>query len=123
MIAPPGAFPGQVIPPEPPFSPTAPGPVAPPEPEIPTIDLPLSVQKKARVAVRDLVKKYRNSPEETWADLTIQALGNELSIFHYCQAVSVRVALKEGSAEETMIDRVITLLQSNTMVPGDLNFG
>lgn len=123
MIAPPGPFPGQVIPPEPPFAASAPAPAAPPEPEIPTIDLPLSVQKKARVAVRDLVKKYRNSPEETWSDLTIQALGNELSIFHYCQAVSVRAALKEGSAEEPMIDRVITLLQSNPMVPSDLNFG
>jgi hypothetical protein len=123
MLPPPGGFPGQVIPPEPPPGTVVPQAAAPAEPEAPPIDLPLNVQKKARVAIRDLVKKYRNNPEESWSDLTVQALGNELSIFHYCQAVSVRTALKEASAEEAMTDRVITLLQANPMVPSDLNFG
>jgi hypothetical protein len=98
-------------------------PVVEAAPVTPDIDLPLNVQKKARMAIRDLVRKYRSTPDSEWTEATMQAIGNELSIYHYCQAVSVRYALNEAGAEEALSARVIDLLRENPLVPSDLNLG
>jgi hypothetical protein len=101
----------------------APAPVVEAAPTTPDIDLPLNVQKKARMAIRDLIRKYRSTPDSEWTEATMQAIGNELSIYHYCQAVSVRYALNEAGAEEALSTRVIDLLRENPLVPSDLNLG
>jgi hypothetical protein len=97
--------------------------IAAPAATTPDIDLPLPVQRKARVAVRELLRKYRSTPEAEWTDHTLQAISNEMSIYHYCQAVSVRYALVEGGADPALAARVIDLLSENSLVPPDLNYG
>jgi len=92
-------------------------------PATPDIDLPLPVQRKGRVGIRELLRKYRSTPEAEWTDHTLQAISNEMAIYHYCQAVSVRYALTEGGAEPALAARVIELLQENSLVPSDLNYG
>ena len=75
------------------------------------------------MAVRELLRKYRSTPEGEWTDHTLQAISNEMAIYHYCQAVSVRYALVEGGADPALAARVIDLLNENSLVPSDLNYG
>jgi hypothetical protein len=96
---------------------------APAAPAAPEINLPLPVQKKARLAIRELVRKYRTTPDTEWADHTLQAISNELSIYHYVQAATVRYALAEGGADGPLTERVFELLRENSLVPSDLNYG
>jgi hypothetical protein len=78
-------------------------PEAPAPASEPGADLPLSVKKPARRAIRELVGKMRGSSPDQWADLVATAVANELSIYHYVKEVSLRYALKEAGADDAFV--------------------
>ena len=99
------------------------GAPAPATPETDAIDLPLNVQKAARSAVRDLVRKLRNSPAEAWSELIAAAISAEGSIWHFVQAVSVRKAILEANPDAAFADRVVEAMRVSPLVPADINYG
>jgi hypothetical protein len=87
------------------------------------IDLPLSTQKNARKALRQLAVTLPNKPDGEWEEIITMAIVNEPAIYHYCQAVSVLYALRETGANEEMINKIVYALQQSELVPNDLNYG
>ena len=83
----------------------------------------LAAQKNARIALRNLVRGIRQSPEDRWTELIIQALQAELAVYHYVNAVTVRAGLLEAGAQPEMVDAICTLMQASPVVPEDLPYG
>ena len=84
--------------------------------------LPLRAQKNARVELRTLVRRLRDSEPSAWQDHILASLSTELSIYHYVQAVTVRAALSEAGADGELTDSVCAAMQQSTMVPDDLRY-
>ncbi len=84
--------------------------------------LPLRSQRNARVELRNLVRKLRDSSQESWQDLILASLSMEMAIYHYVQAVTVRAALLEAGAEPELADTICAAMQASSMVPDDLNY-
>ena len=82
--------------------------------------LSLKTQKAARVALRELARNLGNASEDKWEPLIAVALQNELAIYHYVKAVSVKSALLEAGAPEALADRVINFMRTSPIVPTDL---
>jgi hypothetical protein len=99
-----------------------PPPAAPPAPEGPKTTLGLKAQKTARAALRELVGVLRQSPEEDWGTAAMIAIGNEMTIYHYAQDVSVQYALQEAQCPPEMITQLIAALKENPNVPADLRY-
>jgi hypothetical protein len=73
----------------------------------PGAELALSVKKPARKAIRDLIGKLRNAPDERWEETVALAVASELSIYHYVKSVSIRYALIEGGADVDFVTRFL----------------
>ena len=84
--------------------------------------LQLKAQKAARVALRDLVRNLGNSSEDKWEQTIVLALQNELAIYHYVRAVSVRSALREAGAPEELGARIVEAMRRSPLVPSDLPY-
>ncbi len=84
--------------------------------------LPLRSQRDARVELRNLVRKLRDSEQGAWQDHILSSLSTELSIYHYVQAVTVRAALVEAGADSELTDNVCAAMQASPMVPNDLRY-
>lgn len=84
--------------------------------------LQLKAQKAARVALRNLVRDLGNSAEDKWEQLIALAIQNEMAIFHYVRAVSVKSALREGGATEELANRVIEAMRKSPLVPSDMPY-
>jgi len=80
----------------------------------------LKQQKTARTALRDLVRKLKGSEGDKWEDAIAVAVATELSIYHYCQAVSVKRAVMEASAPEEMAYQIMDLMKGSNLVPDDM---
>lgn len=105
-------------------------PAAPPQPapsqeiaDATKAGLSLAVQREARNAIRDAVRKIRNSSPDKWQEIILVAISNSPSILHYCSALSLRRALVEAGAEQDLAQRVIDGVRESGMVPPDLNYG
>jgi hypothetical protein len=85
--------------------------------------VPLLTQKNARVAIRKLVRSLKTSKESTWAGKILNALQEELAIYHYIKAVTVRAAITEGGAEAAFCDQVCQIVQESSLVPADVPMG
>jgi hypothetical protein len=85
--------------------------------------LNLKAQKAARTGLRNLVKKVAASEEEKWEELIATAIMQEINIYHYVNAVTVRAAMLEGGASEELAARVMSAMRSSEMVPKDLPYG
>jgi hypothetical protein len=85
--------------------------------------LNLKAQKAARTGLRNLVKKVAASEEEKWEELIASAIMQEINIYHYVNAVTVRAAMLEGGASEELAARVMSAMRSSEMVPKDLPYG
>jgi len=85
--------------------------------------LNLKAQKAARTGLRNLVKKVAASEEEKWEELIATAIMQEINIYHYVNAVTVRAAMLEGGANEELAARVMSAMRSSEMVPKDLPYG
>ena len=84
--------------------------------------LNLKAQKAARVAIRSLVRSLGNTTEDKWEQLIGSAIQNELAIYHYVRAVSVKSALVEGGASEELAGRIIESMRKSTIVPSDIPY-
>ena len=80
----------------------------------------LPEQKRARKALRALVGKLDSASTEEWLGLITEAITNEISIFSYIKAVSIRSALEEASTDTDLNDRILDALTSSGMLPGDI---
>jgi hypothetical protein len=84
--------------------------------------LTLPMQKNARKAMRTLVRKLANSKEDDWYGHIAGAISNEMSIFHYVKAVTIRSALLEAGADDALAERICVAMQSSGMIPEDVPF-
>lgn len=94
-----------------------PQPVAPPAPQS---TLPLSEQKNARVALRNLVKTLRTTKQEAWEDTITMALVSELAIVRYVQEIPVKAALIEAGADTPFADQIIGALRASGKIPAEI---
>jgi hypothetical protein len=85
--------------------------------------VPLVTQKNARVAIRKLVRKLKTTPQENWEGKIIAALQEELAIYHYIKAVTVRAAVQEGGSEPELTDAIVAVIQASSLVPDDVPVG
>jgi biopolymer transport protein ExbD len=84
--------------------------------------LSLATQKRARKALRTLVRKLANSKEDDWYGHIAGAISNEMSIFHYVKAVTIRSALKESGSSDELNDRICDAMQKSGMIPEDVPY-
>jgi hypothetical protein len=84
--------------------------------------VPLRVQKAARVELRTLVRKLDDSDPDIWQTSILQALQNELGIYHYVKAVTVSAALQEAGATPELNDAICASMKQSTLVPQDLPY-
>lgn len=84
--------------------------------------LSLATQKRARKALRALIRKLANSKEDDWYGHIAGAISNEMSIFHYVKAVTIRTALKEGGSNDELSDRICEAMQKSGMIPEDVPY-
>lgn len=110
-------------------APVAPAPAPAPTPEAKSLSeiaaergLNLKAQKAARVALRTLVRDLGNSAEEKWEQLIAVAIQNEMAVYHYVRAVSVKSALREAGASEELANRVIDAMRRSPLVPTDMPY-
>lgn len=133
MYGPPAPPPAQPVPaqsaPAAEAAPAAPAPAPAPTPEAKSLSeiaaergLNLKAQKLARVAIRTLVRDLGNSPEEKWEQLIAIAIQNEMAVYHYVRAVSVKSALREAGASEELADRIIEAMRRSPLVPTDMPY-
>lgn len=85
--------------------------------------LNLKAQKSARMGLRNLIKKVGSAEEEKWEELIVSAIMQEVNIYHYAKAVTVRAAMLEGGANEELAARVMAAMRGSEMVPKDLPYG
>lgn len=104
-------------------------PAPPAEPEPPSTvqsateaGLSLPTQKRARKAIRTLIRKLSSSKAEDWTGIIATAISNEIGIYHYVKAVTVRSALKEAGADDELCDRVCDAMKESGMVPDDVPY-
>jgi len=83
----------------------------------------LREQRNARNGIRKLIKKLGSTDQDEWEGQIMMAIAEEVSIFHYIEAVSVVSAMEEGGAESSMIATIVEALKKSDMVPNDFNFG
>lgn len=86
----------------------------------------LKAQKAARTALRHLIKALSAAPEEKWEEMISIAIGNELSIYHYANAVGVKAAMQENGASPELAQKVIIGMQTSALISSlapDLNYG
>ena len=84
--------------------------------------LAMQTQRKARKAIRALVRKLSSSKEEDWFGVIAGAIQNEISIYHYVKAVTVRAALQEAGADDELAGRVVEAMRKSGMIPEDVPF-
>jgi hypothetical protein len=83
----------------------------------------LSEQRDARNALQELVGTLHSSDRSQWEDTITQAIMAEPQIYNYIQAVSVRYAIRESGADNTLTENIVQALKQSSLVPTDLNFG
>jgi hypothetical protein len=84
--------------------------------------LTMATQKRARKAVRTLVRKLTGTKETEWQGLIATAISNEIGIYHYVKAVTIRAALLEGGADEELAQRVMAAMRESGMIPSDVEY-
>ena len=84
--------------------------------------VPLKAQKASRVELRSLVRKLRDSEPDDWTGHIAASLSNELAIYHYVKAVTVRAALEEAGAEAPLADSICEAMRQSPLVPDDIPY-
>lgn len=84
--------------------------------------VPLKAQKASRVALRTLVRTLKDSEPNDWTGEIAAALSNEMGIYHYVKAVTVRAALEEAGADQALGDAICEAMRQSPLVPSDLPY-
>jgi hypothetical protein len=71
--------------------------------------LPLAMKRDARTSIRNLVNALRNTSEDQWAALVINAVQNDLATYyHYLKANGgITLSLREAGADDAFIQRFL----------------
>jgi len=124
LVTPPPAPDTQEAPPE------EAAPAAPPPPNLSEIaaqkGVNLKAQKAARTALRVLIKGLKEAPEDKWEEMISMGIANEMTIYHYANAVGVKAAMLENGASPELAQKVIVGMQTSTLISSlapDLNYG
>jgi hypothetical protein len=83
----------------------------------------LERQKKAREGMMYLVTNLAQSPQDRWQDIITGALAQNIDIYTYISAVTVRYAIRETGAPEDLVEAIVLALQQSALVPADLPYG
>ena len=84
--------------------------------------VPLSKQKSARKAVRELVEQYASTPDDKWTEITTAAVLSTPSLIDYLSAVGIWAALVEAKTEPDLAVRVVAALKSSGLIPDSIPF-
>ena len=84
--------------------------------------LSMETQRRARKAIRVLVRQLGGKKQDTWQGLMASAISNEIGIYHYVKAVTIRAALIEAGADEDLCTRVLTAMRESGLIPSDVDF-
>lgn len=85
--------------------------------------LPIQVQKRARIGVRNLVKNLAGSPEPEWAAQVTTAVTSRPEILDYIRVHTIRRALLEGGAAPELAAAIISAINQTGLVPSDIPRG
>jgi hypothetical protein len=85
--------------------------------------LALQTQKRARKAIRELVKQLRKAPDKEWHTHIAAAISMEIAIYHYIKATTVAAALAEAGADEELGLRILEALRQSDLIPTDVPYG
>jgi hypothetical protein len=77
--------------------------------------VPLSKQRVARKAIRELIEEYISSSEETWTEKTTAAILKQPVIIDYLSAVGVWAALVEAKTDPSLAARIVGALKASGM--------
>ena len=77
--------------------------------------VPLSKQRVARKAIRELIEEYASSPEESWTEKTAGAVMKQPLIIDYLSAVGVWAALVEAKTDPGLSARIVKALKASGM--------
>lgn len=83
----------------------------------------LAEQRDARNAMSQLVSTLYGSEQSEWEQHITNAIMAEPSIYTYIDAVSVRLAIRETGADNTLTENIVQALQQSSLVPADMNYG
>jgi len=86
----------------------------------------LKAQRSARGALRALIKQLQAAPPEKWEELISMAIGNEMAIYHYANAVGVKAAMLENGATPELTQSIIEGMRQSQFIASlapDLNYG
>ena len=83
----------------------------------------LKDQRKARNAIRKLVRKMVRSEHVEWEGMIVTGIASEVAIYHYIQAVGLKSAVAEAGGDPEFIRDLVKSLKSSEIVPADLNYG
>jgi hypothetical protein len=84
--------------------------------------LNMATQRRVRKALRVLVRQLGGKKEDAWQGLIASAISNEIGIYHYVKAVTIRAALLEAGAEEELAQRVMDAMRASGMIPSDVEY-
>lgn len=85
--------------------------------------IPLSVQKNARMGVRRLVQALGSAPSTEWQQHIVSAVMENRDILEYVKVVTIRAALVEGGAQNGLENQIITAIDNSGLVPADIPRG
>ncbi len=77
--------------------------------------VPLSKQRLARKAIRELIEEYTSSPEDSWTEKTAGAVMKQPLIIDYLSAVGVWAALVEAKTDPGLSARIVKALKASGM--------
>ena len=77
--------------------------------------MPLSKQRLARKAIRELIEEYASSPEDSWTEKTAGAVMKQPLIIDYLSAVGVWAALVEAKTDPGLSARIVKALKASGM--------
>ena len=77
----------------------------------------------ARKGLQRLVRQVAVAPAEKWEELITAGIFSAPVIYNYVSAVTVKAAIDEAGAEESLRDAVIVAMKKSNLVPDDLPYG
>lgn len=83
----------------------------------------LKDQRSARKALRKLAKQVEKSEDSEWEGLITAAILQEIAIYHYIKAVTVKPALTEAGLSPEIAENLMAKMKESSLVPDDLPYG
>ena len=83
----------------------------------------VTVRKKAREAIRELVTAVRSTPEAQWQATITTGIMRTPQIVSYITAATIRLALLEAGADAPLAQKIIDAVNATGIVPDSIPRG